>query len=133
MAFSQKPRLCVKLYFTKASQPLLAIPIIELDKIKCSYLASKAAVLVNRENALNFILTCKWVFLSERYEYSSIGSDSAEEVFLKKWAKPSLFLFIYVLFSHHKDTYSTNLAINDKSVDSMLGSQTRGSRNEGAD
>ena len=31
------------------------------------------------------------------------------------------------------DKFSTNLTINDKSVDGMLGSQTRGGRMEGAD
>ena len=47
-----------------------------------------------------------------------------------KWAKPGLF-FIFVLFSHGMDKHSTNLTINEKSVDGMLGS--RGGRMEGAD
>ena len=36
---------------------------------------------------------------------------------------PASFLFIFVLFSHCKDNYSTNLTINDKSVDGVLGSR----------
>ena len=50
--------------------------------------------------------------------------------FLKKWAKPGLFLFIS-FFSH--DKYSTNLTINDKSIDGVLGTRTRGGRMVGAD
>ena len=38
---------------------------------------------------------------------------------------PVSFLFIFVLFSHFKDKYSTNLTINDKSPDGVLGSRTR--------
>ena len=53
--------------------------------------------------------------------------------FFLKWAKPGLFLLIFILFSHHMDKYSTNLTINEKSIDGMLGSQTQGSRMEGAD
>ena len=45
-----------------------------------------------------------------------------------KWAKP-----LFVLFSDRMDKYSTNLTINEKSVDGMLGSRTRGGRMEGAD
>ena len=47
--------------------------------------------------------------------------------------KRPLFWFIFVLFSHGMDKYSTNLTINEKSVDGTLGSQTRGGRMEGAD
>ena len=50
--------------------------------------------------------------------------------FFKKWAKPGLFLFIS-FFSH--DKYSTNLTINDKSIDGVLGTRTRGGRMVGAD
>ena len=50
--------------------------------------------------------------------------------FFKKWANPCLFLFI-LFFSH--DKYSTNLTINDKSIDGMLGTQTRGGRMVGED
>ena len=46
---------------------------------------------------------------------------------------PASFLFIFVLFSHRTDKYSTSLTINEKSLDGMLGSRTRGSRMEGAD
>ena len=42
-------------------------------------------------------------------------------------------LFIFVLFSHCKDKYSTNLTINDKSIDGVLGSRTQGGRMEGTD
>ena len=34
-------------------------------------------------------------------------------------------MFIFVLFLHRTDKYSTNLTINEKSIDGMLGSQTR--------
>ena len=44
-------------------------------------------------------------------------------------ARPLLCLFSF--FSH--DKYSTNLTINDKSVDGMLGTQTQGSKMVGAD
>ena len=47
-----------------------------------------------------------------------------------KWAKPGLFLFIS-FFSH--DKYSTNLTINDKSIDGVLGTRTLGGRMLGAD
>ena len=36
-------------------------------------------------------------------------------------------------FSQHKDKYSSNFTINDKSIDGVLGSRTRGGRMEGAD
>ena len=39
---------------------------------------------------------------------------------LKKWAKPGHFLIIFVLF-----TASTNLTINYKSKDGVLGTRTR--------
>ena len=51
--------------------------------------------------------------------------------FLKKWAIPGLFFVYFHSFYHRMDKYSTNLTINDKSVDGMLGSQTRGGRMEG--
>ena len=44
-----------------------------------------------------------------------------------KWAKPGLFLFIFVLFT------STTFTINDKSIDGMLWSRTLGGRTEGAE
>ena len=44
-----------------------------------------------------------------------------------------LFLFIFILFSYGIDKYSTNLAINDKSIDDVLGTRTRGSRMVGSD
>ena len=53
--------------------------------------------------------------------------------FLKKWAILGLFFVYFHSFSHRMDKYSTNLTINDKSVDGMLGSQTRGGRMEGTD
>ena len=46
-----------------------------------------------------------------------------------KWAKPGLFLF-NSFFSH--DKYSTNLTINDKSIDGVLGTWTWGGRMLGA-
>ena len=51
----------------------------------------------------------------------------------KKWAKPGLFLVYFCSFSQHKDKYSTNLTINDKSIDGVLGSRTWGSMMEGTD
>ena len=45
-----------------------------------------------------------------------------------KW----LCLYIFFLFSHRKDKYSTNLTKNDESIDGLLGSWTRGSRIRGA-
>ena len=44
----------------------------------------------------------------------------------------SLFLY-FCSFLTMQDRYSTHLTVNDKSIDGMLGSQTRGSRMEGAD
>ena len=51
------------------------------------------------------------------------------DFFLKKWTKPGLFC-LFLFFSH--DKYSTN-NINEKSVDGVLGTRTRGSRMVGAD
>ena len=42
-------------------------------------------------------------------------------------------LVYFVLFSHHLDKYSTNLTIDDKSIDGLLGTQTRGGRMVGTD
>ena len=43
-------------------------------------------------------------------------------------------LFVYFRsFSQHKDKYSTNFTINDKSIDGVLGSRTWGGMMEGAD
>ena len=53
--------------------------------------------------------------------------------FLKNGPNPASFLFIFVVFSHCMDKNSTNLTINEKSVDGMLGSQTRGGKMEVAD
>ena len=50
-----------------------------------------------------------------------------------KWAKPGLFLFIFVLFSHCKDKNIKKLTTNDKIVGGVLGSQNQGSRMEGKD
>ena len=51
-------------------------------------------------------------------------------LFLKNGPNPASFLFI-LFFSH--DKYSTNLTINDKSIDGVLGTRTRGGRMVGAD
>ena len=40
---------------------------------------------------------------------------------------------LFLFFSHHMDKFSTKLTINDKSIDGVLGSLTRGGRMEGAD
>ena len=57
----------------------------------------------------------------------SVDRCSSYYLFLKKWAKPfCLFSFL----SHDKNSTST---INDKSVDGVLGTRTRGSRMVGAD
>ena len=55
------------------------------------------------------------------------------EFFFKKWAKPGQFLVYFRSFPQHKDKYSTNFTINDKSIDGVLGSRTRGGMMEGAD
>ena len=44
-----------------------------------------------------------------------------------EWAKPGLFFVFFSFFSHHKN--SNNLTINDKSVDGMHGTRTRGGKN----
>ena len=44
-----------------------------------------------------------------------------------------LFGFYFCSFSQHKDKYSTNFTINDKSIDGVLGSRTRGGMMEGTD
>ena len=49
--------------------------------------------------------------------------------FVKNEPYPASFWFIFVLF-HNK---RTNFTINDKSIDGVLGSQTRGGMMEGAD
>ena len=49
----------------------------------------------------------------------------------KNVPNPASFLFIFVLFLHRMDKYSTNLTINEKSIDDMLGTWTRGGRMEG--
>ena len=41
-------------------------------------------------------------------------------------------LFVYFSFFSH-DNYITNLTINDKSVDGVLGTQTQGGRMDGPD
>ena len=53
--------------------------------------------------------------------------------FLNGQTRPLFCLFL--LFSHvaNTNTYGINLTINDKSVDGVLGSQTRGGRMESAD
>ena len=45
--------------------------------------------------------------------------------FLKKRAKLGLFLFIFVLFSHRMDKYSTNLTIVEKALMACLGVKPR--------
>ena len=53
--------------------------------------------------------------------------------YMGRWAKPGLFLVYFCSFSQHKDKYSTNFTINDKSIDGVLGSRTRGGMMEGTD
>ena len=69
-----------------------------------------------------------------RYENETYTSQHMQMpmsiLFLKKWAKPGLFLFIS-FFSH--DKYSRNLTINDKSIDGVFGTRTRGGRMVGTD
>ena len=48
--------------------------------------------------------------------------------YVKNGPNPASFCLFFVLFSHCKDKYSTNLTINDKCIDGVLGSQTRGGR-----
>ena len=55
---------------------------------------------------------------------------SNENFFLKMGQTRPLF-YLFRSFSH--DKYSTNLTRNDKSIDGVLGTQTRGGRMVGAD
>ena len=57
-----------------------------------------------------------------RQKIRDSNSDRYPLIFFFKWSKPGLFLFLFSFFSH--DKYSTN-TINEKSVDGMLGTQTR--------
>ena len=52
------------------------------------------------------------------------------ELSFKKWAKPGLFLLIFLLF---RDKYSTHLTINDFCRDSVVRARTRGGRMVSAD
>ena len=63
-----------------------------------------------------------------RVDVRSLGS-----IFLLNGPNPASSLFIFVLFSHRTDKYSTNLTIIEKSIDGMLGRRTRGSSMDGAD
>ena len=54
-------------------------------------------------------------------------------LFLKNGPNPASFWFIFRSFSQHKDKYRTNFTINDKSIDGVLGSRTRGGMMEGVD
>ena len=49
--------------------------------------------------------------------------------FLKNGPNPASFWFIFVLFHNTR----TNFTLNDKSIDGVLGSRTRGGMMEGAD
>ena len=51
---------------------------------------------------------------------------------LKNVPNPAFFLYCS-FFSQYDDKYSTNLTINDKSVDGVLGTQTQGGRMDGPD
>ena len=53
-------------------------------------------------------------------------SHARLEAFFKKWANPSLFLFIFVF-----TTWNKSISIG-KSIDGVHGIQTQGSRMEGA-
>ena len=50
--------------------------------------------------------------------------------YIKNGPNPASFC-LFSLFSHNK--YSTNLTINDKSIDNVLGNRTQGGRMVGAD
>ena len=69
----------------------------------------------------------KKVFVIPKYDINLFNEH------LLKWAKPGLFLFTFILFSHRKDKYSTNLTINEKNIDGVHGSQTQGDNMEGGD
>ena len=63
---------------------------------------------------------------------STTCSNPAEAYSIFKMGQPGLFLFmLFCSFHNAKTKNSTNLTINDKMIDSMLGTQTRGSRMEG--
>ena len=71
--------------------------------------------------------------MNARYRKKSLRGLSHKCFFLKKWAKPGLFLVYFHSFSQSKDKYSTNFTIIDKSIDGVLGSRTQGGMMEGAD
>ena len=75
----------------------------------------------------------KWYFTSAFAELGGYENEAKIETFFKKWAKVGLFLFISFLFSHCIDKYSTDLTINDKIIDVVLGSRTLGGMIEGTD
>ena len=53
--------------------------------------------------------------------------------FFFKMGQTRPLLVYFRSFSQHNDKYSTNYTINDKSIDGVLGSRTRGGMMEGAD
>ena len=59
--------------------------------------------------------------------------DGKVNFFLKNGPNPASFCLFLFFFSHCKEKYSTNLTINYKSIDGVLGTQTRGSRMVGTD
>ena len=74
---------------------------------------------------------CRYDKSSPCHNLHSIASERPFHIgfiFLKKWAKPDLFLSIFVLFSHWKDKYSTSLTINYNNINFVPGSRTRGGR-----
>ena len=60
-------------------------------------------------------------------------SESKVTFFLKIGPNPASFLVYFRSFPQHKDKYSTNFTINDKSIDGVLGSRTQGGMMEVAD
>ena len=69
----------------------------------------------------------------EMFSYDAVFSVKIKDyvqLFLKNGPNPSSF-GLFSFFSH--DKYSINLTINDKSIDCLVGTRTRGSRMVGAD
>ena len=65
--------------------------------------------------------------------FSQVVVRSLMILFFKMGQTRPLFGFYFRSFSQHKDKYSTNVTINDKSIDGVLGSRTQGGMMEGAD
>ena len=62
-----------------------------------------------------------------------LNETSICKIFFKKMGQTRPLFGLFSFFSQRKDKYSTNFTINDKSIDGVLGSRTRGGMMEGTD